>query len=159
MKKLKINRNFSKKFISITLTGVIALSTLVGCSNNRKMLFKGNNLNNVNIIIFDNELKDVANGDFYCNPRVCTGEHIIYRSIVDGEMYTDDDCKAKSSADYLGTTLNKYNIQNIENITSYLTIEELEKAKNNKLTDEDISNIIDRIFEEESNIQKTKKAN
>ena len=159
MKNFKINKNYSKRFISLTLAGVVMLSTLVGCSNgmkNRKLWFKSDNLKNVNIIIFDNELKDVATNNLYCSPRVCTGKHEVYRSVVNGEMFTDDDCKAKSSADYLGTNLNKYSIENIENITSYLTIEELEKANKNELTEEDISEIIERIFNEENNVQKRK---
>ncbi len=162
MKKFKLNKNISKKIISLTLTGFITISSLVGCSNNIKnktISFKGSNLKNVNIIIYNNEEKDIANRVSYCSPRVCTGDHDVYKSVVDGEMFTDDECKAKSSADYLGTTLNKYDIKNMENITTYLTLEELEKANKNELTEEDISNIITRIFVEENNIQKTKKAN
>lgn len=156
MEKLKVNKNISKKFISLTLTGVITLSTLIGCSN-KSTAFKENNLKNISVIIFDDEGKDVANVGSHCSPRVCTGEHDVYRSVVDGEMFTDDECKAKSSADYLGTTLNKCDIKIIENITSYLTIEELEKANKNELTEEDISNIIARIFGEENKAEKTKK--
>ena len=162
MRKFEINKNYSKKFISLTLAGVVMLSTLVGCSNgmkNRKLWFKGDNLKNVSVIFFNDEVKDVATNNLYCSPRVCTGKHEVYRSVVNGEMFTDDDCKAKSSADYLGTNLNKYDIKIIENITSYLTIEEIEKANKNELTEEDVSNIITRIFEEENSIQKTKKAN
>ena len=162
MKKFKVNKNLSKKIISLTITGAITLSTLIGCSSNiknRNIWFKGKNLKNVSVVILDDGQKDIATSNSHCSPRVCTGKHDVYRSVVDVEMFTDDECKAKSSADYLGTTLNKYDIKNMENITTYLTLEELEKANKNELTEEDISNIITRIFVEENNIQKTKKAN
>ena len=123
------------------------------------MWFKGNNLEKVSVIWYDDNKIDISSCNLYCSPRVCSGNHKVYKSLVDGEMFTDDECKAKSSADYLGTTLNKYDIKTIKNIISYLTTEELEKAKKNVLTDEDITNIIDRIFYEEKNLEKIKKAN
>ena len=158
MKKFKINKNTSKKIVAIALSGAAILSSISGCSNTN-MWFKGSNLKYVSVVVLNGEKTDIVSSNSNCSQNVCSGEHKVYKSIINKEMYSTKDCKAKYSSDYLGTLLYKYDITNSENITSYLTIDEIEKAEENNLTEEDISNIISRIFTEEKAMQKVKKAN
>ena len=44
IEKFKINKNFSKKIISLTLAEIITISSLFGCTNTDKTkYFEGNN--------------------------------------------------------------------------------------------------------------------
>ena len=160
MRKFKIDKNTSKKFITYVIIGSIALTTLVGCNKkeNRSSFLSNTVLENASVITFEDGHKDLATIKILCDMAYCQGKnHKIYNSIVTNEYFSDDDCVREYYIN--GLFLNKYNITNEQSLINYLKTEEIAKAANNQLTEDDITNIINRIFtkdEEQKGVQKVK---
>lgn len=151
MKKLKINKNLSKKIISYVLVGTMGIFTLTGCSskNSNKSLLQGTILENTNVITFDDGAKDVVRVAGKCS-RGCEKTHKIYNSIVTNEYFVSSECKLNAvSLPYMINQINKYSIVEANGIIRYLTNEEICKASKEGLTEEDIANILNRIFTKE----------
>lgn len=77
-------------------------------------------------------------------------DHKHYQNVVTNEYLVDDEDCQKFRIDYSSLTSYTYiprhaEITDIKSITGYLTEEELQKANDNDLTDEDIVKIIARI--------------
>ena len=132
------------KYVLLFLISIIALLSVTSG------LLKGTILENTNVVTFEDGTKDVVKKLVYCRDG-CTREHKIYISIVSNEHFTSSECKSKHTNYYLFSNpeLNKYSIINYESITKYLTNEEIVKASKDKLTKEDIANILNRIFTKE----------
>lgn len=144
-----ITKNVAKLSCGI-LAGTLAM-TLTGCSNEQEALLNGTILNNCTVITMDDGSKDIANvkcvhGLDDSDRTKCTH----YHSVISGAKYFDQ----TKYNDYLtsGTLYQNYSIKNSENIVKYLTKEELEAAINNKLTNDDLLNIIMRINEQEETL-------
>ena len=159
MRKFKIDKNTSKKIIAYVIIGTIGLTTLTGCNNNnesRSSFLSNTVLEDTSVFTFEDGHKDLAKPLILCGMTYCQGKnHKLYRSIVTNEYFSDDDCVRECYIN--GIILNKYNITSEESLINYLTTEEIAKAANNQLTEDDITNIINRIFsKEEKSIQKVK---
>lgn len=150
MKNLKINKNLSKRLVSFVLVGTMGIITLSGCSgkNSNKSLLDGTILEKTNVVTFEDGSKDVARVTDICEKGwgCSIGGHEVFNSIVTNEQYNSSECNVKSS---LTKMLQKYSIESVESITKYLTNEEIAKASKEGLTEEDISNILSRIFSTE----------
>ena len=136
MKKFKL----CKQVVALSLVGTMAASMLTGCNNdnNNESFLSGTILEDTRVISFDDGHKDIA-----IAYDTCVGKFNHYNSIVTNEFFSGKDCgKAKRN-------FHKYNITSDESIISYLTLEEIVKASKSELTEDDISNIISRIFTKE----------
>ena len=170
MKKFKIDRKSSKRFGAFVLATIMIGSTAVGLSGCKKTKTKTSFLDNTiledtQVIEFEDGHKDIVIVvDLGCSSDSCDCEQKIYKSIITNEYLTADICTSNKyciwsgydSTDYM---LSHYNIVTTQGIISFLTTEEIVKASKNELTEDDISNIISRIFtkeEEQKNPQKVK---
>jgi len=157
MKNLKINKNLSKKLVSFVLVGTIGILTLSGCSgkNSNKSLLEGTILENTSVVTFEDGTKDIARIEGVCVEGCgCTGGHEVFNSIVTNEYYNSSECYI-NFRNVVGTAmLKKYLITSDESIIKYLTNEEIAKASKAGLTEEDIANILNRVFTKEE--EKTK---
>jgi len=148
MKKIN-NLKITKKMIALLMAGTMAL-TFSGCDSNNSniSLLDGTILEDALVITFEDGSKDIAIATNSCGH---IDSHYYFESIVSGLEYVSDKC----SSNY--KTRQKYAIQSNESIVKYITAEEIAKANKEGLTDDDINNIISRIFSEsEKEIQKTK---
>ena len=146
MKKLKLDRKGSQKIVALALATTIATTTLSGCSlEKRQNILKGTILENSRVITFEDGHIDIAT-------KVPSGEdlgHIHYKSIITNEKFTSTECTW--NGDY------KYDILSDESIVAYLTAEEIANATADGLTNEDIKNIILRIFSEHEETKQSPK--
>lgn len=140
MKKIKLYRNF----VALALVGTMTTTMLVGCSSkaSKTSFLDGTILEDTRVISFDDGHKDIVK--IYDN---CFGKFHHYKSIVTNELFAGKDCTTGMR--------NKYDISSDESILSYLTTDEIVKASKDELTEDDICNIISRIFtkEEEQKIK------
>ena len=102
-------------------------------------MLKNTRLENTRVITFGDESKDIATS---FATGMCTGTH--YHSIVSGDYYVSSDHSVSASelANY-----HYYDITSDNSIVYYLTDEEMTKACNGQLTDDDCIAIINRIIE------------
>ena len=123
IKNFKINQKAISKLAACVLVGSITATTLTGCgtSVDRNTVLKGTFLDNACVVTFDNGNKDIAVSAGSC----FTSQYNHYYSIISGEYYADDKCEKNKIE---GNVMNHYKITSVENITSYLTTEELSKA-------------------------------
>ena len=152
MKNLKINKNLSKKIISYVLVGTMGIFTLTGCStkDTNNNLLKGTILENTNVVTFEDGTKDIVRKNGLCKTIDCEEYHTIYDSVVTGEHFVSSECKLIYARYTDGTyQVNRYSINSDEGIIRYLTNEEIVKASKDGLTEEDIANILNRIFTKE----------
>lgn len=151
MKKFKLYR----KVAALALVGTMATSILVGCGSkdSTTSFLDGTTLEDTRVISFEDGHKDITNIEYIgCNNRKCDCDKKMYRSIVTDEYFANDECKASIYYNHSNNNqyiLNHYNIINDESIISYLTTDEIVKASKNELTEDDITNIISRIFTKE----------
>lgn len=142
MIKLKLDKEKSKKIIALVLTSAL----LSGCnskSNTQKNLLEGTILENSRVVTFEDGHIDIAlnnNSEYKQYLGYSNHNHNHYISIITGEVFASEECDF--NIDY------KYAITTDESIVSYLTPEEVAKATSEGLSDEDIKNIILRIFDE-----------
>ncbi len=138
---LKLNQKLSSKLLSFALASTIATSVLAGCDNTTSNSNSSSNnilsstvLERSCVVTFDNGAKDIVVVDSSCY----WNKYYHYRSVISGEYYGATGCY---------DNFHCYNIIDSEPISSYLTYEDLTKALQGGLTDEDIIDIINRIME------------
>ena len=137
-----INKKAKVKLATFILAGTLALSMLTGCGRSKDNIFKGTILENTTVITFDDNSKDIAKITGLCISENSLYSH--YRSITSGIYFSDIECEETYHNNYTDF-LHHLNITKEENIVKYLTSDEIEKAYNGNLTDEDITEIITRI--------------
>lgn len=159
MKKFKLYRTVA----ALALVGTMTTGVLTGCGNNNKpSLLDGTILEETRVISFDDGHKDIATiEDVSCNASGCNCSEKMYKSIVTDEYFSNDRCEASlffKGVDLSGVILNHYSFIDDESIVVYLTTDEIVKASKGELTEDDISNIINRIFakEDQNSVQKVK---
>lgn len=121
-----------KRNILCATAGLMASTILTGCgSKSKDFLLQGTMLEDCVVIELNNEKMivklDVREG------------HLHYQEIGGGVEYTD--------FEFCSHSLPRISTPNFENVISYLTKEEIEKAMNGTLTENDVVNIIARINE------------
>lgn len=156
IKNLKINQKAASKLATCVLVGTLAVTTLTGCGSSvgsRKNLLQGTILENTCVVTFEDGSKDIAVAVSDCFHKKC--HH--YYSITSGEYFGCKNC-SKSKID--GSIVHHYPVSYEENITGYLTTDQLAKAIKGELDNNDIIAIVGRVVEpttEETNtITKTK---
>lgn len=160
MKNIR-NLRISKKLLALVAAGTVVL-TFTGCNTEGESLLDRTILENTQVVTFEDGHKDLAVIKTWCpeNYEEEKDVHNIYKSIISGEHFACEECtQVKTSAASIGYSekINKCPILTSESIVEYLTSEEIVKANNDELTDEDINNIIARIFSEaEKESEKTK---
>jgi hypothetical protein len=137
-----------KKRILILLKIAAMLATLSGCfgkSNSKDHALEGTLLDKAVVGTVDDNTaflrakNSKANGNFGCDADASIPSHQHYTDIINGEVLTDsDDCINSNTRKCEG-------IEIIDDILSALTPEELEKAINNGLTNQDLIDILTRI--------------
>ena len=132
----KINKNVASKLAACALVGSLAATMLTGCSD-RDNILKGTILENSCVVTFDDGSKDIAVAVGNCDN--CEYHH--YYSITSGEYFGDKKC-TKDRIE--GTVVHHYGITNEENITGYLTSDELARAMKGELNNDDIVSIVSR---------------
>ena len=133
----KINKNVASKLAACVLVGSLAATMLTGCSD-RDNILKGTILENSCVVTFDDGSKDIAVAIGSCWES-CEYHH--YYSITSGEYFGDKKC-TKDRIE--GTVVHHYGITNEENITGYLTSDELARAMKGELNNDDIVSIVSR---------------
>lgn len=151
IKNFKINQNTASKLATYVLAGTLAVTTLTGCEANsdRNNFLEGTILENSCVITFEDGSKDIAVAVSTCEDKA----YNHYYSITSGEYFGSRGC-TKEKID--GTVVHHYGITNEENITSYLTSDELAKAIKGKLDTNNIIDIISRTIEPTTKETKTK---
>ena len=105
----------------------------------KKSLLEGTVLEDAFVISFNSGLKDVVRVTGFSTE---TGKH-VYQSILSGAMFADSG--EKQNIEWCAN--HRVFLQPVttnESITSYLTAEEMIKALNNELTQEDLVNVVTR---------------
>lgn len=141
MKNLKIfEPAVSAKVVSCALTGALAATALVGCSG-RNSVLDGTVLEDSVVVTFSDDSKDVAIAVESCEDSSLPH----YQSVTSGVLYGNEYCSHKNDGFFDFRPIHHYSIINEENILQYLTLEELKKANNDELTEDDIITIIERV--------------
>ncbi len=155
IKNFKINKKAASKLAACVLVGTITATALTGCGAtvDRNNLLKGTILENTCVVTFKDGSKDIAVSIDYCVKTNYNYHH--YYSIITGEYFVDEQC------DFLtleGNYVYHYEITNEENILNYLTTDDLKKAMQGNLDNNDIIDIAIRAIEpvNEENNPKTR---
>lgn len=138
-KKNKISKFRNTKLYKGIVVGVSALtllSALTACKSTDPL--DNTKLENARVITFEDGNKDVAT---YIGDCENDNKYGHYRSLVTDEFYVNNNCNESFAR--IGEY--HYNIVNDENIGKYMTTDEIRKAMNDKLTDEEANEIILRI--------------
>ena len=138
IKNLKINQKLMTKLSACVLVGSLTAMTLTGCSNDKDNLLEGTILEKACVITFEDGSKEIAVSDAYCK----YDNVFLYYSIVSGEYFSDDECPHIGMSE----TIHKYDIVQAEVITKYLTADDLTKASQGELTNDDVINIVTRVI-------------
>jgi hypothetical protein len=153
--RFKLDKNKSKKIIALALVTTITSSSLSGCKNNEKdNLLAGTILERARVISFEDghiDIVKISENHIFIPQH----KHNHYKSIITNEVFTTTECNAT-------VIEHKYEIKNDESIIIYLTSEEISKFAANEATNEDVKNIILRIFIENEELKispKTKTLN
>lgn len=148
--------NINKKLLAGTLALVSSMTMLAGCTGDElsEIVLSDTVLAGKRVITFEDGSKDVVKKDRLC---MCDDPHYIYYSCTKtpATYYVDDYCKSSKKIELAIYT----EIKETKDILNYLTSQEIKKATNNKLTDEDILNIKNRIIgkdKEQKAVQKIK---
>lgn len=140
IKNFKINQKATSKLVACVLAGTLAATTLTGCEDtNRNNLLKGTILENTCVVTFEDGSKDIA-----VAIDTCDDKYHHYYSIISGEYFGSKNCQKKT---IYKTVVHHYGITNEENITGYLTTDELTKAIQGELDNNDIITIVSRSIE------------
>lgn len=139
------------KIVTIALLSSMVLS-LTGCSEGSQVkvsdsysILSGSMLEGAIVADVDGTLEVIKSANFrYDSPNIYVGSHTHYLNIGNGELITDteDSC----------SILNIRKVKSIEilsSIDNYLTDDELIKASNKELTEEDVAQIVNRINTEQ----------
>lgn len=156
MSKLKINKNIGKKFALCTLISSVSGFSLIGCGKEPNFL-KGTVLEEAVVVTFEDGTKEVAERIRFCEE--CDEKHMLYQELISKEYFTDDECVEKIKGTF-GTNhyISKYSISSVEGISKYLTEEEVEKVGADGLKNDDIIEIIVRIYSTAQEKTETTKA-
>lgn len=149
-KNLKINLDAIKNRFSrmkcFVLAGTLIATMLTGCGK-KESLLEGTILENTHVITFEDGTKDIAKPFDSCEMYSDDyGNSIHYKSVVTSDFYSDLSCTAVNPR---GSMISHYPISKEESIVVYLTQEDIEKAMNNNLTDDDLITIVSRIMNPE----------
>lgn len=138
IKNFKINQKAVSKLAACVLVGSLAATTLTGCGGvDRNNLLKGTILENTCVVTFEDGSKDIAVAVGTCGDR----DYHHYYSIISGEYFGSSKCTQSTIE---GTVVHHYGITNEENITGYLTSDELTKAMQGEFDNNDLINIVSR---------------
>ena len=139
IKNFKLNKGITTKLATYILVSSLTASTLTGCSNDS--LLEDTLLEKTIVVTFIDGSKDIVVPVEVCR----NGEANHYRSIISGSYISDKECEHRT----YGTRgyINHYEITSLESITKYLTSEQLKKAMNGELTNEDIVGIVTKTIE------------
>lgn len=137
IKNFKINKSAASKLAACVLVGSLTTTMLTGCSTDRNNILKGTILENSCVVTFADGSKDIAVAVGNCD----NSEYHHYYSITSGEYFGDHKCTKKKLE---GMVVHHYGITNEENITGYLTSDELTKAMKGELNNNDIVSIVSR---------------
>lgn len=153
IKNLEIKQKKASKLVSYVLAGSLAVASLTGCcaKPDRNNILKGTILENSCVVTFADGTKDIAIAVADCNTKENNFHH--YYSVTSGEYFSDEKCTA-SEVEH--TPVHKYEITCEENITAYLTPEDIEKAISVGLEVNDISSIINRTLEQDKGTENVK---
>ena len=153
--RFKLDKNKSKKIVALALATTITSGAMSGCKNNSKdNLLAGTILERARVISFEDghiDIVKISENHIFIPQH----EHNHYKSIITNEVFTTTECNAT-------VIEHKYEIKNDESIIIYLTSEEISKFAANEATNEDVKNIILRIFIENEELKispKTKTLN
>ena len=154
IKNFKIDQKVSSKLATCVLIGSLAATTLTGCGDvDRNNLLKGTILENTVVVTFDNGSKDIAVAISNCNSKE---EYHHYYSIISGEYFGSLKCtKTKIN----NTVSHHYGITSEENISGYLTSDDITKAMKGELNNNDIIAIINRAIESTETIESIESTN
>ena len=143
---IKIDKATSK-LLPFILVGSIATNTLTGCGcEERESILKGTILEGASIITFDDGSKDIAVAIDTCDSSF----YSHYYSVISGQYFSDDTCSQK----FIELQVNHhYAIDSEESIIGYLTLDDLEKAVQGTLNNEDVIAIFNRIVDSTSEIK------
>lgn len=134
------------KVVTLILASSLALFALTGCT--KTSVLDNSELSQTSVITYEDGTKDIVSAIGVCD----TSKYSHYESIITGEAISSKDC----NDDYhwfhrrSRSILNHRIIINEESIIKYLTPEEVEKAINGKLVDNDIAAIINRVLTQTS---------
>ena len=152
IKNLLINKKAKVKLATFILAGTLASSMLTGCGRSKDNILEGTILENTTVITFNGGSKDIVKPVEVCSSL---DSDFHYYSVTSGNCYSDNNCgHICCYCEYGCYFLQNTNIEDKENITEYLTPDEIEKAYNGNLTNEDIIEIITRITVDEKNMAK-----
>lgn len=155
MKFNNLKLNGALKLATYISIGSITAASLTGCSaknNNNDNILKGTILENTNVITLEDGSKDIAVAVDYCSTiDQCTH----YYSIISGEYFSDVECEIKEYriSTFEHVIVKHYIITNEESIAKYLSADEIKKGINGELSNEDISTIITRITNQDTEIK------
>lgn len=148
--KLKLDKNTSKRIVALALATTMTTGALSGCKSKDNLL-DGTILENTRVITFEDGHIDIASENSHNYTfRLSEHNHNHYKSIITNERFSTSDCNL-TAIDY------KYEITSDESIVAYLTPEEIVKFATEEITNEDIKNIILRIFTEHEETKETTK--
>ncbi len=142
IKNLQVNGKMGQKIASLAIAGSILAASLTGCGSSKKSFLNKTSLEKTSVVTFCDGSKDLVNT--LKNPCRDSLEYNHYVSLISGNYYSDMECK---HVQVDGEVNHHYDILSVENITKYLTDDEITKAINDELTDEDVKIIIERITE------------
>ncbi len=146
IRNFKINQKAVSKLAACVLVGTLAATTLTGCGRNDKNNFlEGTILEDTCVVTFEDGAKDIAVTLTDCIVDTNTGKYYHhYRSVISGECFASEKCISKSTN---SPAFRYYGITNEESITRYLTPNEIAKAMQGELDNNDIIAIVRRTME------------
>ena len=150
--------NISKKLAAFCLASGITITSLAGCgqsteqAKNKSYILEGTMLDHTVVATIEGETS-VFRSELKRECGLFLGSHYHYVDIVSGNSVTD----FSYCSDYLVTKMVS-DVENSKEIMYYLTEDELKKAMNNELTDEDLIAIVYRIKEsQQDTVEKSNK--
>ena len=145
-KNIKINHKTLVKLATLAAFGTVSFGSLAGCVQNNNVpqntqkssALENTLLNDTYVITFENGTKDIAKSDVLYNfSGIVPLDKYLYTSVISGNKYTKS-----------GVETSKYEempIATVEPISAYLTSEDLVKAMDDTLSNDDVITIINRI--------------
>lgn len=162
-KNFRMNKKAASKIAASALVGSLATASLTGCGNvttgERHNILKGTILEDSVVVTFADGTKDIAVRVGECNGWICGLDYDSnlnhYCSVISGQYFSDDNCRTTTiNGDYVL----HYEIDNVEDTVNYLTTDELKKALETGLDDNDVVSIVTRAVAPNEEQMKLKKA-
>ncbi|MBO4246187.1 MAG: hypothetical protein J5892_05585 [Bacilli bacterium] len=143
-KNIKINHKALVKLATFAAVGTVSFGSLAGCVQNNNVqqntqkssALENTLLNDTYVITFENGTKDIAKSDVLYSGLVPLDKY-VYTSVISGNEYTKSGVEAGS--------YQEMPIATVEPISAYLTADDLVKAMNDTLSNDDVIAIINRI--------------